>query len=294
MSDKDGTDDIPTKLNIIVDGQIKTTLWAYVGKPWANEWSQGNTKLADISRSTRGVVILMSDRQGAVRILDDAKRLNMMDGHFVWLWIDTAATITVKNSTDEERDKEKDRPEERSRRSSENSDISDMHISYLLRNDHNLLFTRNYGVESSKSRIRQAPRASAEGIAGAGELPAGLLSLKPLSIKVDRHLVKGAVRLLVATLKLVIERSPQWMLNNLVKGPMSNNCWKNVATKENSFISEFARFQEICPEVEDVILTLVEQIPETGMRRIASVEISTTLVWRVLHKQLCSYHMFNV
>ncbi|XP_023311526.1 uncharacterized protein LOC111692060 [Anoplophora glabripennis] len=203
-------------------------------------------KLADISRSTRGVVTLMSDRSSAIRILDDAKRLNMMDGHFVWLWIDTAATINLKNVTDDERDL-RDKPEERVRRSSSlgQSDISDMHINYLLKNDQFLLFSRTHGVESSKlkdqdRRSQHRPRAGGSG-ESSGELPAGLLSLKPLSVKVDRHLVKGAVRLLVAALKLVIGRSPEWMLNNFVNGHLTNNCWKNVAIKENSFISEFAR-----------------------------------------------------
>lgn len=200
-------------------------------------------KLADISRSTRGVVILMSDRSSAIRILDDAKRLNMMDGHFVWFWIDTAATINVKNATDDERDP-KDRPEERVKRSSlGKSDISDMHINYLLKNDQFLLFSRNHGVESSKLNDRRPhQRSRAGGSADStGDLPSGLLSLKPLPVKVDRHLVKGAVRLLVAALKLVIGRSPEWMLNNFVNGHLTNNCWKNVAIKENSFISEFAR-----------------------------------------------------
>lgn len=185
----------------------------------------------------------MSDRSSAIRILDDAKRLNMMDGHFVWLWIDTAASISVKNATDDERDP-KDKPEDRVKRSSlGKSDISDMHVNYLLKNDQFLLFSRNHGVESSKlkdRRVHHRPRAAGNG-EGTGELPSGLLSLKPLPVKVDRHLVKGAVRLLVAALKLVIGRSPEWMLNNFVSGHLTNGCWKNVATKENNFISEFAR-----------------------------------------------------
>ncbi|KAJ8976794.1 hypothetical protein NQ317_014137 [Molorchus minor] len=169
-----------------------------------------------------GVVILMSDRPSAVRVLEDAKRLNMMDGHF-----------TIGEFA-------RDGAEDRAKRSLEKSDISDMHVNYLLRNDHNLLFSR--GVESSKlkdRRVHHRAQTAGDGVSK-GDLPAGLLSLKPLAIKVDRHLVKGAVRLLVAALKLVIDRSPQWMLNNLVKGPMSNSCWKNVTTDEDGFISDFA------------------------------------------------------
>ncbi|XP_056634899.1 uncharacterized protein LOC130443981 [Diorhabda sublineata] len=193
-------------------------------------------KLADLSRSSRGVVILLSDRSSCIRILEDAKRLNMMDGHFVWIWIDTAAVITIKNTTtlDEERDgRDKD---DRLKRSIDN-DISDMHISYLLRNDQFLLLNnQNYGVESSKSTrdvYPQKPQYSGD------ELPPGLLSVKPLSIKVDRHLVKGAVRLLVYTFKQVLNQTPEWMLDNLLNG-QNNGCWKNSG-REISFISEFAR-----------------------------------------------------
>lgn len=184
----------------------------------------------------------MSDRSSAVRILDEAKRLNMMDGHFVWLWIDTAASISVKNGTDDEKEP-KDRPEDRVKRSgSPKSDISDMHINYLLRNDQFLLFSRNRGVESSKLKDRRAQHRPHSGGNGdsVGELPPGLLSLKPLPVKVDRHLVKGAVRLLVAALKLVMGRAPERMLNDFVSGHLTNDCW-NYAAKENDFISEFAR-----------------------------------------------------
>lgn len=56
-------------------------------------------RLADVSRSTRGVIVLISDAETAQRVLQQAKRLNMLDGHFVWLWIDTTSTMNqVKQS----------------------------------------------------------------------------------------------------------------------------------------------------------------------------------------------------
>nr|CAD7589790.1 unnamed protein product [Timema genevievae] len=59
--------------------------------------------LADISRSTRGVVLLICDLYAAKRVSAEAKRLNMMDGHFVWLWIDTCPNNTplLSNTTKE-------------------------------------------------------------------------------------------------------------------------------------------------------------------------------------------------
>ncbi|RZC39596.1 ANF receptor domain containing protein [Asbolus verrucosus] len=197
-------------------------------------------KLADISRSTRGVVVLLSDRPAAVRILEDAKRLNMMDGHFVWLWVDTAANISISDDG-----ADKDKPsEDRYRRSVVKSDISDMHVNYLLKNDQFLLFNRNYGVESSKFKDRNdRSRRLFSAVDGEfkGELPAGLLSLKPLPVRVDRHLVKGAVRLLVATLKLVLDRSPLWMLQSIAKGQLTTSCWKPLGAREFNFSNNFGR-----------------------------------------------------
>lgn len=233
-------------------------------------------KLADISRSTRGVVILLSDRINCIKILEDAKRLNMMDGHFVWVWIDTVEVVTMKNlttSSEEEKEKEKDKKDEerlkkrsageekisntedqddwrrkileenfdkRLKRSHvEKPDISDIHLNYLLKNDQLLLFNnQNYGVKSSKYRYRSSYDLLFSGDVG-DQLPPGLLSVRPLPVKVDRHLVKGAVKLLVHTLKQVLNQSPEWMLDNLLNG-QNNGCWKNNG-REISFISEFAR-----------------------------------------------------
>lgn len=212
----------------------------------------------------------MSDRASSIRILDDARRLNMMDGHFVWLWIDTAAVISVKDNIEDDRDfdrikrnnNEGDRYrrdvyrdfEERNinkadgetirhRRFAE--DIDEMNINYLLQNDQYLLFNRNYGVESSKSNafrgaIHQRDFDKQTANSDSGELPSGLLSLKALPVKVDRHLVKGAVRLLVSTLKVVLQSSPEWMIRNLANGD-NNGCWKTRLIKESGFISNFAR-----------------------------------------------------
>ena len=188
------------------------------------------------------MVVLLSDRPSAVRILDDARRLNMMDGHFVWLWVDTAANISVSEDVNIS---EKDRlPEDRYKRSVVKSDISDMHVNYLLKNDQFLLFNRNYGVESSKFKDRNDRSQRLFSVVDGeykGELPAGLLSLKPLPVRVDRHLVKGAVRLLIATLKLVLRRSPLWMLQSIAKGQLTTSCWKPLGAREFNFSNNFGR-----------------------------------------------------
>lgn len=49
-------------------------------------------QLAKISRSTRGIVLLLCDLGSARRVLAEAQRLNMCSGHFVWIWADTSST----------------------------------------------------------------------------------------------------------------------------------------------------------------------------------------------------------
>ena len=49
-------------------------------------------QLAQISRSTRGVVLLLCDLTAARRIMSEAQRLNMVGGHFIWIWADTSST----------------------------------------------------------------------------------------------------------------------------------------------------------------------------------------------------------
>ncbi|KAI8428997.1 hypothetical protein MSG28_007586 [Choristoneura fumiferana] len=52
-------------------------------------------RLAEISRLTRGVVVLICDIHYAKLVMDEAERLNMLDGHFFWLWIDASREIDV-------------------------------------------------------------------------------------------------------------------------------------------------------------------------------------------------------
>ncbi|XP_031622004.1 uncharacterized protein LOC116340012 isoform X2 [Contarinia nasturtii] len=64
-------------------------------------------QLAQISRSTRGVILLLGNVQATRRIMTEAHRLNMVGGHFIWLWIDTStstgyfhqATVPVRQSS---------------------------------------------------------------------------------------------------------------------------------------------------------------------------------------------------
>ncbi|XP_052738433.1 uncharacterized protein LOC112043698 isoform X1 [Bicyclus anynana] len=52
-------------------------------------------RLAEVSRLTRGVIVLICDIHYAKHVMDEAKRLNMLEGHFFWLWIDASSEFDV-------------------------------------------------------------------------------------------------------------------------------------------------------------------------------------------------------
>lgn len=56
-------------------------------------------QLARISRSTRGVVILLCDLMTARRILHEAQRLQMVGGHFIWIWADASSNTEFYDQT---------------------------------------------------------------------------------------------------------------------------------------------------------------------------------------------------
>ncbi|XP_047020571.1 uncharacterized protein LOC124630651 [Helicoverpa zea] len=52
-------------------------------------------RLAEISRLTRGVVVLICDVNYAKLVMDEAKRLNMLEGNFFWLWLDASKDVDI-------------------------------------------------------------------------------------------------------------------------------------------------------------------------------------------------------
>ncbi|KAG4073833.1 hypothetical protein HA402_014038 [Bradysia odoriphaga] len=55
-------------------------------------------QLAQISRSTRGVVLLLCNIDVARKVMHEAQRLNMIGGHFIWIWADTSSTTEFYNA----------------------------------------------------------------------------------------------------------------------------------------------------------------------------------------------------
>lgn len=131
------------------------------------------------------------------------------------------------------------------------SDISDMHLNYLIKNDQFLLFNRQNGVEGSKSKYlrdsvvsakkKSLKRYDRKRMEELTELPVGLLSIRALPMKVDRHLVKGAVRLLVGTLRAVLARCPDWLAQSIALEDLTTSCWTPVSASEFNFSAVFSR-----------------------------------------------------
>lgn len=258
------------------------------------------SRLADISRSTRGVVILMCNRGTAGRVLEEARRLNMVDGHFVWLWIDTepanlspdsgGVTTTDKPPTSNNKQRERENRnrreipstpttmptpllqsptvpttmassvdrEEALRRHRElvKSDISDMHVEYLLKNDQYLMFNRDRDELLAKSKQNsgvtrkfrdkrppssRVPPTKTPSPTPMTELPVGLLSIRAVPMKVDKHVVRGAVRLLVGTLRAALARCPPWLAQSIALDRLETSCWAPASATEFNFSTVFAR-----------------------------------------------------
>jgi hypothetical protein len=69
-------------------------------------------------------------------------------------------------------------------------------------------------------------------------LPVGLLAMRTQPMRLDRHLVKGAVRLMADTLLRVLTQCADWM----PAPPSSNNsCWISPSVSYRNFSNMFAR-----------------------------------------------------
>uniref|UniRef100_A0A182WKC6 Ionotropic glutamate receptor C-terminal domain-containing protein n=1 Tax=Anopheles minimus TaxID=112268 RepID=A0A182WKC6_9DIPT len=63
-----------------------------------DEVDSSHLKLAYISRSTKGVVLVLCNLKVARLIMAEAQRMKMLNGHFVWLWMDTTSATEFYDS----------------------------------------------------------------------------------------------------------------------------------------------------------------------------------------------------
>lgn len=160
-------------------------------------------------------------------------------------WIVFSREITDEDKEKEVKKIKESEADERTKRSITKKEIHDLHVNYLLRNDRFLLFNRgDFDVRSTKSRKPHSEEKKSifnDKTNSQSELPAGLLYLRPLPVKVDRHLVKGAVRLLAIALKIVLNES-NFDFENLNTRFISTSCWRPTRDAEKNISLHFGRW----------------------------------------------------
>jgi hypothetical protein len=96
---------------------------------------------------------------------------------------------------------------------------------------------RNVGSESLKVKLPGFNEQDADDDVE-DSLPVGLLAMRTQPMRLDRHLVKGAVRLMADTLLSVLTQCADWM----PAPPSSNNsCWTGPSGSYRNFSNMFAR-----------------------------------------------------
>lgn len=158
--------------------------------------------LSEMSRATKGVVLLMSDGKVAKRVMDEAKRLHMVDGDFVWLWIDTSAAVTPNLNTS--REKSENDPveiitesrEKRSKpfRSSESNStfVRNKRRRFVFFQDD--FYNKRHPVPLPTQPVHRVNYSLPA-------LPVGLLAIKALPMKIDKHFLRSTMRMLFEVLR---------------------------------------------------------------------------------------------
>ena len=203
----------------------------------------------------------------AKQVTSEAKRLNMMSGHFVWLWIDTGASTTITNTNvttganltlpalaSKRRDPPSNKPNlPEGPRSSVKHLIGATTSDILLRSNNlrlgDFLSFRDSATRSSSSDswlYQEKNSSPSERFPDDIDddmdesLPIGLLALKAQAMKVDRQVVKGAVRLLADTLHKVLAQCEDW--NPAPVAPSYNaSCWTKPTDSYSKFSHLFTR-----------------------------------------------------
>nr|WRU22311.1 ionotropic receptor 12 [Paratrioza sinica] len=166
--------------------------------------------LSEMSRATKGVVLLMSDGRVAKKVMDEAKRLHMVDGDFVWLWVDTSAAVESKPNTS-------------------GSDIDSAPVEIITETrekrsratfrsgaDSNSTFARNkrrrfvfFQDDFSNKRHPLPPHSQSPPHRvnySVPPLPVGLLAIKAMPMKIDKHFLRSSAKLLFEALRKTFAR----------------------------------------------------------------------------------------
>ncbi|CAH2075356.1 unnamed protein product, partial [Iphiclides podalirius] len=170
-------------------------------------------RLAEVSRLTRGVVVLICDIHYAKVVMDEAKRLNMLDGHFFWLWLDASSEFDVfrniANSTQYTEDNDND-------------------FASFRDKEEALLYDGFDRTKENKSIIFN-------------DLPIGLLALYPQPMVIDRTFIRSAVQITVGSLRRVLRACDAWSAQAQFLSDATASCWEEPSDAAADFSLEFVR-----------------------------------------------------
>lgn len=154
--------------------------------------------LSEISRATKGVVLLMSDGKVAKKVMDEAKRLHMVDGDFVWLWVDTCAAVAANlNASKQHIDNDAVEmiTESREKRSklfhafeSNNTFVRKKRRRFVFFHDD--FFNKRHYISTPTPPPLSVPT-----------LPVGLLAIQALPMKLDKHFLRATMRMVFEVLR---------------------------------------------------------------------------------------------
>ncbi|KAL5287110.1 GRIN3A family protein [Megaselia abdita] len=192
------------------------------------------SQLAQISRSTRGVVLLLCDLPSAKKIMSMAKRLNMDGGHFIWLWADTKNTEEFYDMSEEEPDLHEHHQKHHSLHPSKEPEELPTSMDFDMfsgetmkmkrdiktddenglpkpfENFNEWLLNDTSSLDSGERKLRRTSSSSSPSshkklfsshvlFHQFKDFPVGLLALKPIKITTDYNFVKSTIRLFVST-----------------------------------------------------------------------------------------------
>uniref|UniRef100_A0A8D8RZG8 Glutamate receptor ionotropic, NMDA 3A n=2 Tax=Cacopsylla melanoneura TaxID=428564 RepID=A0A8D8RZG8_9HEMI len=184
--------------------------------------------LSEISRATKGVVLLMSDGKVTKKVMDEAKRLHMVDGDFVWIWIDTSAAVSANlNSSKQHIDNDAVEmiTETREKRSKPGPFRSFESNSTFVRNKRRRFVFFHDDFVNKRHPLPSSSPASTSYFPHSNyslpPLPVGLLAVKALPMKIDKHFVR-------ATMRMVFESMRKTYLRYCNSNhPASESCFKS-------------------------------------------------------------------
>ncbi|KAL1465216.1 hypothetical protein WDU94_004803 [Cyamophila willieti] len=245
--------------------------------------------LSEISRATKGVVLLMSDGKVTKKVMDEAKRLHMVDGDFVWLWIDTSAAVKANlNSSKQHIDNDAVEmiTESREKRAKPGPFRSFESNNTFVRNKrrrfvffHDDFVNKHHPLPSSSPSF---PSYSPHSNYSLPPLPVGLLAVKALPMKIDKHFVRATMRMVFDSMRKTYLR---YCSSN---HPSSESCFKSPSVFSETNFTQllFREMRHVTHEAlsgrknESSLVTRFQILNLVPTSPLQNSNISESISWR--------------